>query len=172
MFSQLSCLILQAGYHVITTASKHNHDYLTSLGASKNFDYHDSDVVEQIKKEGKIQVIYDAISENGSIEKCMQVLQPHGGKMVAVLPVNATVPDNVKVYQCFGGSVHKTSVALGKWLFNDFLKEALIQETIVTAPPVKVAKGGLRGVPDALAMQKKGVSATKIIIHPCEDGCT
>lgn len=37
-----------AGYRVIATASARNHDRMRSLGAEAVFDYHDSDVVEQI----------------------------------------------------------------------------------------------------------------------------
>lgn len=37
---------------VITTASPIHHDFLRSLGADAVFDYHDSDVVDQIKAGG------------------------------------------------------------------------------------------------------------------------
>ena len=70
------------GLRVITTASPKHHDFLRSLGADAVFDYHDSDVVDQIKKVGganipyafdmvsidtSFQLIYDATSETEEV---------------------------------------------------------------------------------------------------------
>lgn len=38
------------GWHVAGSASPHNHDYLTTLGASKSVDYHDPTWPEQIRR--------------------------------------------------------------------------------------------------------------------------
>lgn len=46
------------GLRVITTASPKHHDFLRSFGADAVFDYHDSDVVDQIKKVGGANIPY------------------------------------------------------------------------------------------------------------------
>ncbi|GMF62986.1 unnamed protein product [[Candida] boidinii] len=46
------------GLEVLTVASKKHEANLKSLGASAVFDYHDSDVVDQIKKYGGDRIVY------------------------------------------------------------------------------------------------------------------
>jgi len=84
------------GYHnLLTTASKKHHSTLISLGASKAFDYNDSDVVEQIITAGSagrssqpaIPVILDCIgSQHGSIQPLSKIAQK-GAKVAILLPV-------------------------------------------------------------------------------------
>ncbi|CUM49348.1 uncharacterized protein AC631_05219 [Debaryomyces fabryi] len=53
------------GLKVITTAAPDHHDFLRSLGADEVFDYHDSNVVKQIKKVGGSSIHYalDTVSD-------------------------------------------------------------------------------------------------------------
>ncbi|CUM49346.1 unnamed protein product [Debaryomyces fabryi] len=61
---------LAYGLNVITTASSKHHDFLKSLGADKVFDYHDSDVIEQIKKAGGSNIRYalDTVSNEQTFQ--------------------------------------------------------------------------------------------------------
>jgi NADPH:quinone reductase-like Zn-dependent oxidoreductase len=73
-----------AGYKVVTVASKHNWSLVKSLGASEVFDYKDPNVVRYIKEwvenegSGPLTKAVDTISENGSIEKVIEVLDKEG----------------------------------------------------------------------------------------------
>lgn len=96
------------GYHnLLTTASKKHHSNLMSLGASKAFDYNDSDVVEQIiracsaERSGQhtLPLILDCIgSQQGSIQPLSKNAQK-GAKVAVLLPVivkdstDSTIPE-------------------------------------------------------------------------------
>ncbi|CAD6980154.1 unnamed protein product, partial [Tilletia controversa] len=85
---QLAKLI---GLKVLTVASSKHHATLREIGADEVFDYKDADVVEKLKKVvkewGNVKYGFDAISENGSIETCIDVLAetPGGAHLVTVL---------------------------------------------------------------------------------------
>jgi NADPH:quinone reductase-like Zn-dependent oxidoreductase len=73
-----------AGYKVVTVASKHNWNLVKSLGASEVFDYKNPEVVACIKEwvknqgSGPLTKAVDTISENGSIEKAIEILDKQG----------------------------------------------------------------------------------------------
>lgn len=50
-----------SGYRVIATASRHNFDYVKSIGADFVVDYNDDTVVEEIVKlsEGKLSKVFE-----------------------------------------------------------------------------------------------------------------
>lgn len=58
------------GLKVITTASPKHHSWLKSIGADAVFDYHDDDVVDQIKKyaNGSINYALDTVSNQESFQ--------------------------------------------------------------------------------------------------------
>lgn len=84
------------GYHnLLTTASKKHYSNLISLGASKAFDYNDSDVVGQIIKacstgrsnQPTIPLILDCIgSQQGSVQPIAKIAEK-GAKVAVLLPV-------------------------------------------------------------------------------------
>ena len=77
-----------------TTASKKHHRNLESLGATKTFDYNDSDVTEQLVKAHKAQkdqpsipLILDCVgSQKGSVKPISEIAQK-GAKVAILLPV-------------------------------------------------------------------------------------
>lgn len=83
------------GYrHVLTTASKKHHSNLQSLGATKTFDYNDSDVVQQILQAAPassdasaVPLILDCIgSQKGTVEPLAKIAQK-GSKVAILLPI-------------------------------------------------------------------------------------
>ncbi|PVG04011.1 GroES-like protein [Serendipita vermifera] len=78
-----------AGYDVVTVASKHNWDLVKLLGAYEVFDYKDPEVVTYIKEWaerqglGPLTKAVDTISENGSIQKVIEILDK-GGELVTI----------------------------------------------------------------------------------------
>jgi len=53
---------------------------------------------------------------------------------------------------------------VGEAVYVDFLEEALAQGTYIAAPDAKVVGEGLESLQGALDLQKKGVSASKLIV--------
>lgn len=53
---------------------------------------------------------------------------------------------------------------LGKKIFNDFLGQALANGRLIPAPEPRVAGHGLDAIPEALALLRRGVSATKVVV--------
>jgi threonine dehydrogenase-like Zn-dependent dehydrogenase len=88
-------LAVAAGYEVITTASSRNFDYVTKLGASQVFDYHQKTTVKAIIQafNGKICAGALAIGA-GSAETCADIVYAcHGNKFVA----RASLPQSVSL---------------------------------------------------------------------------
>jgi NADPH:quinone reductase-like Zn-dependent oxidoreductase len=85
-------LLALAGYKkILATASKHNHEYLLSLGATDVIDYNDPGLVEAISKaaggDGKIPLAVDCIcSEATSMTVLTKVISP-SGRAAFLLPL-------------------------------------------------------------------------------------
>jgi len=94
-------LATAAGYDVVSTASKRNHDYVKDLGATEVFDHTDPEVVERISKRLQgidLAGICDSIGEESSIRACAAILsQLGGGEFATVLWPPNDLPENVKV---------------------------------------------------------------------------
>lgn len=70
----------RSGYHVITTCSKHNFDYVKSLGADAVFDYRDPDVGKKINDytQNKLLLAWDTISLEDTARICSEALSQDG----------------------------------------------------------------------------------------------
>lgn len=53
---------------------------------------------------------------------------------------------------------------LGKMIFNDFMGPALANGRLIPGPEPLVAGHGLNAIPEALALLRRGVSATKVVV--------
>jgi hypothetical protein len=62
----------------------------------------------------------------------------------------------------FGGSL--VDNAVGAAIYVDFLPRALAEHRIVAAPPARVVGAGLEAIETGFAVQKKGVSAEKVVV--------
>lgn len=91
-------LAVAAGWNVATTASKSNHEYVRSLGASKVFDQKDPNIVDEIKgvlKEG--DAVLDCIGSGETQITCGKILGSiGGGKLPILLWPEGPFPDNVE----------------------------------------------------------------------------
>lgn len=92
-------LALAAGLEVVITASAMNHDLMRALGASHVFDYHDSDVMENLLGVlGAGDFVVDSISTEDTQTKCGEILgKLGGGTHPVMLPRASTFPENVNV---------------------------------------------------------------------------
>lgn len=187
-------LAIASGYEVFTTCSPHNFEFVKKLGASRTFDYKERNVVDDIVGafEGKDCAGALAIGD-GSVGKCVDVAaRCKGNKFVSMasLPIQVDgLPDGlgawvslvfafvtanlrlwwrcktkgVKTKFIFGSDLADNEVGKAVWV--DFLGEAMKQGKFVPSPePLVVPGKGLEKIQEAFEMQKKGVSARKIVV--------
>jgi NADPH:quinone reductase-like Zn-dependent oxidoreductase len=187
-------LAAAAGYEVFTTASPHNADYLTSLGASRVFDYHGANVVTEIALalDGKTLAGAFAIA-TGSTSLCLDVVhRANGDKFVAVAagPISLTdvgaggllqvlpmLPQMLltglsdarkararKIGTKFIWGGSPVDNDVGPAVFVDFLPRALADGRFVAAPPPVVVGSGLEAIETGFEAQRRGVSAKKVVV--------
>ncbi|KAK9492610.1 chaperonin 10-like protein [Lipomyces doorenjongii] len=180
-----------AGYEVFATSSAKNSDLLKNLGASQVFDYKSKTIVRDLTTalKGKTTAGGVAIGDGGA-EVLMSVLQAsEGQKQIALVsyPVPKTQMNRFvflrtaltfvswtiafKIKGAFNGVkgkyVNASSVThngVGRAVYVDFLPKALETGAFVPAPEPIVAGKGLESIQTAFNLQKKGVSAKKIVV--------
>ncbi|KAK5726088.1 hypothetical protein LTR15_004280 [Elasticomyces elasticus] len=158
-----------AGYDVVTTASRHNHGYAKELGAASVFDYADSEVVQKMQQylQGKqLAGIFDCIGEETTTRACADILSGFGGGVLpTVLWPPDNLPENVKVVMvwAFRPGTEDDYDASSVW--TDFVPAALSTGILQPKPESYIITGGLGRLQGALDLQKKGVSAKKIVVE-------
>jgi NADPH:quinone reductase-like Zn-dependent oxidoreductase len=186
-------LATAAGYEVITTSSPRNFEYVKKLGASHAFDYHKPDTVQQIITLLKDKSCAGAIAIGyGSTALCVSILAAsQGNKFVAyatppldiytfptgILGIIATLMGAVwtmfqltikmKIKGVKGKFILGTDLMeneVGAAVYNDFLPVALAEGKFVPAPEPMVVGKGLEYLQEAMDLNKKGVSAKKMVV--------
>ncbi|KEF58096.1 uncharacterized protein A1O9_06019 [Exophiala aquamarina CBS 119918] len=162
-------LAVAAGYDVVSTASKRNHEYVKDLGAQEVFDHTDPEVVEKIS--GRLQGfdvagICDSIGEESSIRACAAILSSLGGGIFSTVlwPPN-DLPENVNAIMVYASNPGLVPDHVGITVWRDFVESGLRTGALRAKPEPRVLTGGLDVVQDALELQKKGVSAKKIVVR-------
>jgi len=187
-------LAVNAGYEVFTTASPTNFEYLKSLGAARVFDYHSKTLAKEIIAALKGKTCAGALAiATGSVGPCLDIVgASKGDKFVAVAagPISLTdvvsggrlvmlrlLPkmivstlsnarkaraQGVKTKFIWGGSLVDNEV--GPAVYVDFLPSALAEGRFVAAPPAQVVGSGLDAIETGFEVQKKGMSAKKVVV--------
>lgn len=184
-------LAVAAGYDVVTTASPRNFDYVKSLGASHAFDYNSKTVVQDMISGLKGKTVAGALSIGaGAADACMDILDKcEGNKFISMatypMPdpkprrfvllttmytyvswnISAWVRAKLRGIQykfIFGTTLIDNGV--GKAIFVDFLPNALAKDTYKAVPEPMLAGKGLEEIQKGLDIQRKGVSAQKVVI--------
>ena len=186
-------LAVAAGYEVLTTASPKNADYVQSLGAAQVFDHRSPTVVADVVTAlaGK-QVVGALAIGPGSANACSDVVVScEGRRFVSMVtpPASFDTPpagtgDLLRVLPRTVGSVASLSVRnrvrhvstksvfgttlmdneVCRALYEDFLPAALAENRYVAAPPARVVGKGLGELQAALDLQRRGVSAQKVVV--------
>lgn len=184
-------LAVAAGYQVITTCSPKNFAYVKKLGASQAFDYNSKTVVADLIRafDGKSTAGALAIGARAA-ENCLDVLDKcKGDKFIsmATYPVPQQPPKHfallsivasyasgmaniwvksktrgIRTNFIFGSSLLYNEV--GKAIYVEFLPQALADGTYVAAPEPHVVGKGLEYIQVAYDLQRKGVSAKKVVV--------
>lgn len=161
-------LAVASGVKVITVSSKHNHDFVKSLGATEVFDYSSPSVVDDIVKaipKNEFAGVYDAISLPESYKVVLPVLEKlGGGKLATVLPPPEEKPSNVQPINVFAPTIGFQQKEVGEAVWQKFLPEALENGSFKYIPPPMVVGKGLEKCQEGMDANKKGVSAKKVVI--------
>lgn len=168
-------LAVASGVAVVTTCSPANFDLVKSLGAAAAIDYRtDSlvdDAVRAIEAAGsEFAGVYDAISEKGTVEKSAEIAsKAFGGKgklhVATTLPPPEKVADGVKAAGVFALDIlFKEDARIAKAVYLDFVPKALQNGSLKPKPDPLVVGKGLGKVQEGLNVQKKGVSAKKVVV--------
>ena len=184
-------LAVAAGYEVFTTCSPKNFDLVKKLGASQAFDYNSKTVVQDLTRAFSGKTTAGALSMGpGSARACMDVLDNCKGNKflsMASYPVPQPPPErfttiriiyaflsfsiwcwfaskarHIRTAYIFGDTLFRNEV--GKAIYEDFLPTALAKGSYVAAPNPHVVGKGLEHLQTAFDLQKKGVSAKKVVV--------
>ena len=180
-----------AGYEVFTTCSPKNFDYVKKLGASQAFDYNSKTVVNDLIHAFEGKTTAGAISIGArSAEYCLDILDKCKGDKtlsMASFPVPQPAPEKwpllttavsymsgmtsiwvksktrgIRTSSIFGSSLLYNEV--GKAIYVDFLPSALAEGAYIAAPEPQVIGKGLECIQAGYDIQRKGVSAKKIVV--------
>ncbi|GAA5910669.1 zinc-binding alcohol dehydrogenase family protein [Sporobolomyces salmoneus] len=158
-----------SGLRVVATASPANHDNVKALGADVVVDYKDEKVVEKLVealKGTEFAGVYDAISENGSVEASAKVAHQVGGKqfIATVLPPPEKIPGDVKAAGVFAVTIGTQHSEVGIAVYQKFVSEALENGSLKCKPEPLVVGHGLEKIDHGLDVQQKGVSFKKVVV--------
>ncbi|KAL9611559.1 MAG: hypothetical protein Q9167_003806 [Letrouitia subvulpina] len=161
------------GYKVYATASLKHSDYLQSLGASRVFDYKDTDVKEKIVsavREDGVTLRTGYIAA-GPVQPSIDVLKELKGdataKLASAPPLFNGPPEVEGIETRF---VQPPLDEKERWkhmhfIFNVWLKEKLESGEFVPSPELRLVDGGLESVNEALDELSKGVSGVKLVLE-------
>ncbi|KAK5074504.1 hypothetical protein LTR70_010644 [Exophiala xenobiotica] len=171
--SSVGCSVIQmasaAGYDVFVMASKRNHELCSSLGSVRNFDYADSDVVDQVVEalQGKTVVgAYDCVGDHEkTLKPCTEILVNSAGKKLVVTllePPGDVSANGVRTIRTnIRGTLSNPEVLIA---VHSWMAEALAQNRLQPKPDPTVIGHGLEYVQIGLDRLKEGVSAAKIVV--------
>jgi NADPH:quinone reductase-like Zn-dependent oxidoreductase len=182
-----------AGYDVIATASPQNHELLKKLGAVEVFDYRSPTVVRDISAALQDRNSAGAFAIGpGSVSSCVDVLasckgrkfiaqatfdRPAGGfprgpldwpvfgMKMGIMVVSGLLKQKLKgvgTKPIWGTDLMANEV--GKAIYEEFLPQALAEGKYIAAPDPQVVGKGLEHVQEAMNLNKKGVSAKKLVV--------
>ncbi|PWN45176.1 GroES-like protein [Ceraceosorus guamensis] len=161
-------LAKKSGLRVIAVAGN-SASYVQSLGADAVVDYRSKDAVDQIVKAARSldgvswKCVLDAVSENGSVESSVEVMdQLGGGRVITTLAshMEEKRKDTVERYSvgsAYGANGHKSE----RW--NQLVAEWVERGTF-KVHPIKVMPNGLASVPEGIKLLEEGkVSGHKLV---------
>ncbi|UPL00286.1 hypothetical protein LCI18_011220 [Fusarium solani-melongenae] len=162
-------LAAASGVTVVTTASPVNHEFVKSLGANAVFDYKSPTVVEDIAKaleETEFVGVYDAIGVDSSFDAVSDILDrlDKSVPVASVLPSTKSTERFKPTYVIAFAIVQEPNQHVGEWIWKTFIPEALENGSFKAKPDPSVSGHGLDDVQSAMDLQRKGVSAKKIVV--------
>ncbi|EJT98743.1 GroES-like protein [Dacryopinax primogenitus] len=156
-----------SGFNVVATASPRNFEYVKSLGAAKVLDYHDADIVDQIRAvTPNLRYAFDAICDNGSTAAMLPSLSHSNPEAAIINDIKDPVPSNVKIHRVGVGAVYREEKAEERARLLE-LWDVLMKESKIKPLPVKIMPDGLNSIDAGFDLMRQGkVSGQKIVYHP------
>ncbi|KUJ23690.1 GroES-like protein [Mollisia scopiformis] len=167
-------LAVAAGYEVFSTASPKNFEMVKKLGAKMVFDHNSATAVEEIVAALKGKTIAGAYAigaptsdRNGfsAGEACLEIVKRSEGRKFAAMAMHGPAelaPEGVEA-KFVTGEQFKTN-EVGKMIYGEYLPRALKERKFLCMPEAVVVGNGLEKIQEAFEVQKKGVSAKKIVV--------
>lgn len=160
-------LAVASGYQVVATASPSNYDYVKSLGASLVLDYHNPDIVPivtQLLRPYTLVGAYDAIGSETTVRQTAKIVQAlGGGRITSVGVAPQDVEEDVEVTRVSAANL-TTQLEVAKAVWGDYVPAALEAGTLLPRPKELIIGNGLYYIQGGLDLNKKGVSAAKVVI--------
>jgi NADPH:quinone reductase-like Zn-dependent oxidoreductase len=151
---------------ILATSSEKHHAHLTSLGATRLFDYHSPTIVFDIKSASPggsgVDMIIDCVGAGGTQNDICDTLDPSGAKKYAsvLTGIDVKVPEGVTKYSISGWSIF--DVEGGMQIIPAITQ--LVEEGKYKVPlPVNVVGHGLDQIPDVMD-KVRTVSGAKLIV--------
>ncbi|KAM5349612.1 hypothetical protein ACJ41O_006117 [Fusarium nematophilum] len=162
-------LAVASGVTVISTASPVNHKFVESLGADAVFNYKSptvaEDIVSALEKTDFVGV-YDAVGEDSSFDAVSAILDRLNKKVpvASVLPSSKSTERFIPTYVVAFAIIQEPNQHVGEWIWKRFIPKALENGSFQAKPDPSVAGHSLNDVQNAMDVQRKGVSAKKIVV--------
>ncbi|KAF2638306.1 groes-like alcohol dehydrogenase [Massarina eburnea CBS 473.64] len=123
----------------------------------------------------KVPYVFDAVSENGSLEATLRFIDPKGGKVSTVLPPklfakdkeNYSYPAGVTGINSILPVIHSTKKEFG-YIWSRYLGR-LLADGRLKAHPYEVVSGGLKCVLTGLQNLKDGKASAMKYVYRIED---
>lgn len=164
-------LAVASGYSVVATASPANYAFVKSLGATFVLDYHNPDIVGVLSAllrgaGGPLVGAYDAIGTETTVRQCAAVVSSVGGLGKGRVASVGVAPDvkGVEIVRVGSTGIVSAEPAVAKRVWGEYLPAALERGEVRPAPRETVVGTGLYYVQGALDLNKRGVSAAKVVV--------
>ncbi|KAF7883353.1 uncharacterized protein EAF02_005273 [Botrytis sinoallii] len=162
-------LAVAAGLKVITTTSSQNKDFVKSIGAQTAIDYKSPNVVDEVAnalRGSQIAGVFDAISETRSFETVQKILESLDvfPKVASVLPYDKPTENFSPKYVTAFTIIQEPNQYVGEAVWKKFVPEGLANGKLQAKPEPYVVGHGLEDLQKALDIQRKGVSAKKVVV--------
>lgn len=164
---------------VYATAGAANHEYVSSLGADRVFDYKDPQVVDAIVAAAKTDglVIRHCFLAMGQVTLCQGVIKAFLGnyqrskdqkaKIVSapVIPLGVEEVDGIETIFLQPSGNEEERLAQFQYWMGTWLRKSLVNGAIRPSPEPNVVGKGLEAINIGLDLLHKGVSCTKLVIE-------
>ncbi|TFK22016.1 GroES-like protein [Coprinopsis marcescibilis] len=155
---------------IITTSSLKHAGYLESLGATHVLDRSLSSsalssAIGELTAGKRLEVVYDAISIDGTQQLGLDLVSPGGHLLLTLLPVVEAEDKKVVLAQAFKDMPHNVELLRGMYSkLTEWVLEGSIQPN-----RVEVLEKGLDGILEGLERMKQDkVSGVKLVVLPQE----
>ncbi|PCG94007.1 Alcohol dehydrogenase superfamily, zinc-type [Penicillium occitanis (nom. inval.)] len=155
-------LATAAGYDVITTASSHIHGYLKKLGAIAKSLGFCIDVLSKCRGRKFIAQVSFDWRPSGFPQGPLD--WPFAMRMGAYMVFLKSKAALKRLQVKFFWGTDNMANELGKAIYEDFLSQALRDGLFIAAPEPLVVGKGLEHIQEAMNLNKKGVSAKKVVV--------